>query len=406
MLITEYMDVRRQSLRLIQGLSEEDMLLQSMTDASPTKWHLAHTSWFFETFLLQPHLHDYQVFDSRYAYLFNSYYETLGERQPRPQRGLLSRPSLTEVLAYRQHVDSAMQRLLNENPDEQVKEALTIGLHHEMQHQELILTDIKHALSANPYALPWLTEDVSQKNNPDKEFTDFKGGLVEIGSDGKAEFAYDCEQPRHKVYLHDFSVRNTLVCNAEWIEFIEDGGYQKPELWLSEGWALCQQEGWQAPLYWQQKDGRWHTMTLQGYLPVNPAEAVCHISYYEADAFARWQGARLPTEFEWEYAASTQQIAGNFAESGRWHPKAPGQQSGLKQLHGDVWEWTQSAFAPYPGFQPPTGALGEYNGKFMINQMVLRGGSCATAAQQMRLSYRNFFHPHQRWQFSGLRLAR
>lgn len=406
MLTTEYMDVRRQSLRLIQGLSEEDMLLQSMTDASPTKWHLAHTSWFFETFLLQPYLDDYQVFDPNYAYLFNSYYETLGERQPRPQRGLLSRPPLSEVLSYRKHVDTAMQQLLSNNSSEPVKEALTIGLHHEMQHQELILTDIKHALSGNPYALSQLVKEPPQKESADKAFTQFEGGLTEVGTDAENEFAYDCEQPRHKVYLHDFALRNSLVSNAEWLEFMADGGYQRAEFWLSEGWALCQQEGWQAPLYWQQKDGSWHNMTLQGFLPVNPAEAVCHISYYEADAFARWQDCRLPTEFEWEHAARTQQIAGNFAESGHWHPQAPGQEPGLKQLHGDVWEWTQSSFSPYPGFQPPTGALGEYNGKFMINQMVLRGGSCATGQQQMRVSYRNFFHPHQRWQFSGLRLAR
>ncbi|RUO25981.1 ergothioneine biosynthesis protein EgtB [Aliidiomarina minuta] len=401
-----YKEVRMQSLRLTEGLSDEDMLLQSMPDASPTKWHLAHTSWFFETFLLQPHLSAYQVFDDSYQYLFNSYYDSVGERHPRPERGLLSRPSLRQVLAYREHVDKAMQQLLKQKPDKKILDALTIGLHHEMQHQELMLTDIKHALASNPYGLPELTPEANNNTPTDSTFTHFKGGLIYIGTDSDHEFAYDCEQPRHQVFLHEFNLRNSLVSNQEWLAFIDDGGYQKPELWLSEGWALCQQEGWQAPLYWRQKDGNWQTMTLQGYRPVHPAEPVCHISYYEADAFARWLDYRLPTEFEWEHAARTQPLTGHFADSGIWHPRQPEQQPGLKQMHGDVWEWTQSAFAPYPGFQPPKGALGEYNGKFMINQMVLRGGSCATAHQQMRFSYRNFFHPHQRWQFSGLRLAR
>ncbi|WP_092386666.1 ergothioneine biosynthesis protein EgtB [Halopseudomonas salegens] len=404
---SDYLRVRARTLELTRDLSDEDMLLQSMPDASPTKWHLAHTTWFFETFLLQPHLPGYRCVDPAYQYLFNSYYDTIGERHPRPVRGLLSRPSLAKVLDYRARVDRAMEQLLaSASPD--VRAGVTIGLHHEMQHQELILTDIKHALSCNPYAFTGFGLGAGARSSeaPDTGFSSFAGGLVEVGTDAEQGFAYDCEQPRHQVFLQPFQLRNSPVSNGEWLAFIEDGGYRRPELWLSDGWSHCQSEGWQAPLYWQWREQQWQQLTLRGYLPVNPAAPVCHISYYEADAFARWAGYRLPTEFEWECAAGTLPLRGHFAEADRWQPQPAGPEPGLKQMYGDVWEWTASSFSPYPGFTPPAGALAEYNGKFMANQWVLRGGSCATAEQQMRASYRNFFYAHQRWQFSGLRLAR
>lgn len=409
-LLAQYMSVRAQTMALIEALSAEDMMLQSMPDASPTKWHLAHTTWFFETFLLQPHLTGYQPFNETFQYLFNSYYETVGERHPRPQRGLLSRPPLSEILDYRGHVDSAMQNLL-EQPDAEIEAAVTIGLHHEMQHQELLQTDIKHALSLNPYALSkshhknGVTADVNTNNS--REFKHFVGGLSFVGTDADESFAYDCEQPRHQVFVPEFSLCERLVTNAEWLAFMDDNGYQRPKLWLSDGWATVQQEGWQAPLYWHRDGNEWMTMTQRSRVPLDLNAPVCHISYYEADAFARWCGCRLPTEFEWEYAAQSVEIRGNFLESGNLLPQpAEANQNGLQQLFGDAWEWTQSPFMPYPGFTTPEGALAEYNGKFMANQWVLRGGSCATARQQMRTTYRNFFYAHQRWQFTSLRLAK
>ncbi|MDN7125487.1 ergothioneine biosynthesis protein EgtB [Pseudidiomarina sp. 1APP75-32.1] len=406
-ILAQYERVRAQSMRLIKGLSAEDMMLQSMPDASPTKWHLAHTSWFFETFLLQPHLTGYQSFDDAYQYLFNSYYDTVGERHPRPQRGLLSRPSLEEVIAYRHHVDEAMQQLL-QTTDAEIEAAVTIGLHHEMQHQELLQTDIKHALSLNPYALPTSNTTRAPSQTPDSaDFVEFEGGLSWLGTNAESSFAYDCEQPRHQVFVPDFSLCERLVTNAEWLEFMADNGYQRPKLWLSDGWATAQQENWQAPLYWYQQDNQWWTITGQQRRPLDPNAPVCHISYYEADAFARWRGCRLPTEFEWEHAARAMDLKGHFLESGHSLPQpATSEAKGLKQMFGDAWEWTQSPFSPYPGFKTPEGALAEYNGKFMANQWVLRGGSCATAAQQMRLTYRNFFYAHQRWQFTSLRLAK
>ncbi len=416
-LLLQFRQVREQSLSLTDGLSDEDMLLQSMPDASPTKWHLAHTTWFFDAFLLQPHLPRYTPLDDRYQFLFNSYYEAMGERHPRPARGLLSRPSLNEVLTYRDHVDNAMEVLLRQALDsaqeKEVRAKVVIGLHHEMQHQELILTDIKHALAQNAFAFgeqPLASSSGSIE--PDKEYSHFKGGVVWVGTDADPDFAYDCEQPRHQVFVQDFSLRNSPVTNGEWLDFIAEGGYQRPELWLSDGWDKCRSERWQAPLYWREDRGEWRSQSLFDKALFNPQDPVCHISYYEADAFARWRGERLPTEFEWEQAALSCTLEGHFAEARLWHPTGSQlklhlkQPAGLKQMYGDVWEWTQSSFSGYPGFSPSQGALGEYNGKFMVNQYVLKGGSCVTPQQQMRPSYRNFFYPHQRWQFSGLRLAR
>lgn len=406
-LLAQYQQVRRQTITLIEGYSPEDMMLQSMPDASPVKWHLAHTTWFFETFLLHEHLPNYRAFDDTYQYLFNSYYDTVGERHPRPQRGLLSRPSLREVLAYRRHVDNAMQELLAA-PSASIAATVTIGLHHEMQHQELLQTDIKHALSTNPFALPvHPTHHPKDTTASEPAFIRFNGGLTTVGTDASDSFAYDCEQPEHTIYVADFQLSQRLVTNAEWLQFMADGGYQNPKLWLSDGWATVQQEGWQAPLYWYREDGQWWTMTTRQRQPIDLNAPVCHISYYEADAYARWRGCRLPTEFEWEVAARSVPLAGHFLESPHLLPQPVESTSqGLQQIYGDVWEWTQSPFTPYPGFNPAQGALAEYNGKFMANQWVLRGGSCATPKQQLRSTYRNFFYAHQRWQFSGLRLAK
>ncbi|MGM0482180.1 MAG: ergothioneine biosynthesis protein EgtB [Pseudomonadota bacterium] len=406
-LMAQYQGVREQTMSLTESLSAEDMMLQSMPDASPAKWHLAHTTWFFETFLLQPHLTGYQPYNAAYQYLFNSYYETVGERHPRPQRGLLSRPSLDEVIAYRHYVDSAMTRLL-QSPDADIQAAVTIGLHHEMQHQELLQTDIKHALSLNPYALRRDTDaEATSACTGEPDFYHFKGGLSWIGTDADGSFAYDCEQPRHQVFVPEFSLCERLVTNAEWLEFIADNGYEQPKLWLADGWATAQQEGWQAPLYWHRENDQWLTITDRKRVPLDLTAPVCHISYYEAEAFARWRGCRLPTEFEWEHAAQSVECRGHFLEQGHELPQpAANGGAGLKQMFGDAWEWTQSPFIPYPGFTTPEGALAEYNGKFMANQWVLRGGSCATAEQQMRATYRNFFYAHQRWQVTGLRLAK
>ncbi|WP_339897851.1 ergothioneine biosynthesis protein EgtB [uncultured Gilvimarinus sp.] len=412
-----YSNVRQRTLELVKGFSAEDMMLQSMPDASPGKWHLAHTSWFFETFILKPHALNYRVFNDSYEYLFNSYYDSVGERHPRPNRGLLSRPGLEQILAYRRHIDDAMQAALASPSAAAFTETVIIGLHHEMQHQELILTDIKHALAQNPVAMncPGLNNVAASPAKPFdtptakaalplKPFTTFDEGVYHIGAQNSG-FSYDCERPSHRVFCEAFALANRPVSNSEWLEFIRAGGYQDPGLWLSDGWARCQSEQWQAPLYWQRHEGEWYELRLDGYHPLDLAAPVCHISYYEADAFARWAGGRLPTEYELEIASQKIAIAGNFAESGRWHPSATDATDSLQQLYGDVWEWSSSSYSPYPGFHPEQGALGEYNGKFMANQYVLRGGSCATAQAQMRPSYRNFFYPHQRWQFSGLRLA-
>jgi dimethylhistidine N-methyltransferase len=399
--------VRRRTMDLSEPLTAEDQCIQSMPDVSPTKWHLAHTTWFFETFILQPMAPGYEPFHPRYNYLFNSYYEQVGARHARPERGLLSRPSLDDIHAYRYHVDTAMAAFLSgdgiERPE--VAELLELGCHHEQQHQELLLTDIKHVFSCNPLKpayRPPRPRDASRSRTLD--WVENPGGLVETGHGGDG-FAFDCEGPRHRVWLEPFRLANRPVTNAEYLAFMEDGGYERPEFWLSEGWSTCNERGWQAPLYWQQADdGTWRIFTLAGLRPVDPDAPVCHVSFYEADAYARWAGKRLPTEAEWEVTAAPLTPAGNFAGSREYHP-VPAMGEGLRQIYGDVWEWTASAYRPYHGFQPAQGAVGEYNGKFMSGQMVLRGGSCVTPEGHVRPTYRNFFYPPDRWQFSGIRLA-
>jgi ergothioneine biosynthesis protein EgtB len=407
---------RGRTVKLTSMLGAEDMVLQSMADASPAKWHLAHTTWFFEEFLLARRA-DYRRYDPSFSYLFNSYYESVGERQPRPHRGMLSRPTLAAVLEYRDLIDLRVrEHIRNASPADIA--IVTLGIHHEMQHQELLLTDILHAFSMNPLlpavfapALPQAERQAERHENRNRaaaplQFHAFSGGLCGIGAEAEG-FAFDCERPRHTVFLHPFALANRAVTNGEWIDFIEDGGYRNPAFWLSDGWARSRQEGWEAPLYWRREEGEWRQFGLDGLHPLEMNAPVCHISYYEADAYARRAGCRLPTEQEWEYAATGYAIEGNFLNGeGGCRPRPAAPSSGLRQLYGDVWEWTQSAFAAYPGFTPGAGALGEYNGKFMSGQFVLRGGSCATNKAQLRPGYRNFFYPHQRWQFSGLRLAR
>jgi ergothioneine biosynthesis protein EgtB len=410
-LADSYQQVRQATETLCAPLAVEDYVIQSMPDCSPTKWHLAHVSWFFETFLLKPSSDGYQALDPRYAYLFNSYYNAAGDKYPRPQRGLVSRPTVSEVYAFRRHVDEHVLDLLECASDSALGEIapiVVLGLNHEQQHQELIVTDLKHMFSHNPlhpeYSGRVAGGDASAALAK-MEWVDFAEGIYWIGHEGDG-FAFDNESMRHRVFLNAFRLASRLVTNAEFMEFMRDGGYERPEFWLSMGWATVQQERWQAPLYWQQDDdGAWWQYTLSGLRRVELGEPVSHVSYFEADAYARWAGARLPTEAEWESAAVTAPIEGNFVESGRFHaaPATAGQ--GLQQMYGDLWEWTQSSYSPYPGFKIAPGALGEYNGKFMCNQYVLRGGSCATPRSHIRPTYRNFFPPDARWQFSGLRLA-
>ncbi len=382
-----FRSVRAETERRAAPLSAEDQVVQSMADASPTKWHRAHTTWFFEQFLLKSNAGGYREFDERFGYLFNSYYVAAGPRHARPERGLITKPNAQEVAAYRAHVDRAVEALI-QDADEAALAAIVpiveIGLNHEQQHQELIWTDILHAFAQNPtgpvYDAAWQPPAVRRGAG---EFVDLAAGIHQIGHAGDG-FCFDNEQPAHQVLLRDVAIARHLVSNAEWLEFMADGGYATPSLWLSDGWAKVEEEGWNAPGYWRQRDGAWHVMTLGGLRPVDPAAAVCHVSYYEADAFARWAGKHLPSEAEWEVAAR----AGMLADA-----------------DGVVWQWTRSAYSPYPGYRAAEGALGEYNGKFMVNQMVLRGSSLATPDGHTRVSYRNFFHPPARWQFSGLRLA-
>lgn len=407
-ILDRYRAVRAATLALAADLTPEDAQVQSMPDASPTKWHLAHTAWFFETFLLGPHGDGYQPFDPDFAYLFNSYYEAAGPRHARPNRGLVTRPSLDRVKAYRAHVDAAMERLITlvgEAIWAEAEPLVVLGLHHEQQHQELILMDIKHAFSCNPTEPTFRTQTIPPGVATPMTAKSIEGGLRQIGHDGQG-FAFDNEGPRHKVWLEPFSIADRLVTAGEYAEFIADGGYRRPELWLSDGWAAVQRNGWEAPLYWRADGDGWSVFTLSGRRPVDPAEPVCHVSFYEADAYARWAGARLPTEAEWEVAAADAGPPGALMDDGRLHPAPAASGAGLRQMIGDVWEWTASAYLPYPGFQPAAGAVGEYNGKFMSGQMVLRGGSAVTPGDHVRISYRNFFPPEARWAFSGLRLAR
>ncbi len=404
-----YREVRERTLRLADPLSPEDSAIQSMEDASPVKWHLAHTSWFFETLVLEPAMPGYRPFHPQYRFLFNSYYNSVGPQYPRPRRGLLTRPSLEEVLAYRQHVDHHVAALLAKGPDvdPQPLASIELGLHHEQQHQELVLTDVKHALSHNPLSPTYCDPPTATAATPAPHtWHAYPEGLRRIGHEGPG-FAFDCERPRHRVFVEAFELGSRPVTNAEYLAFVEDGGYERPELWLSDGWMARQAQSWSAPLYWVRRDGSRFVFTLAGLQPLRLEEPVCHVSYYEADAYARWSGARLPTEAEWECAAAAAVIEGNLVENERFHP-APGEASaaGPAQLFGDAWEWTRSSFAPYPGYRPLPGPASEYNGKFMCNQITLRGGSCATPRSHIRPTVRNFFFPDARWQFSGIRLAR
>ncbi len=408
-LAARFRAVRARTEWLCAPLSPEDMVVQSMPDASPAKWHLAHTTWFFETFVLAPREPGFAPFHPRYGYLFNSYYDAVGPRHQRARRGLLTRPPLAEIRAYRAQVGARVEALLARRLDAEGEAVLELGLHHEQQHQELLLTDVKHALSSNPlrpaYAPPLLA---SARRAPPLGFVAHAGGLHEVGHAGPG-FAFDNEGPRHRVWLEPFAIATRAVTNREYLAFMEDGGYRRPELWLFDGFAAAQANGWEAPLYWERQAAGWILFTLHGPRPLDPDEPVAHVSFYEADAYARWAGARLPTEEEWEVAAGDAAGDGAFADGGRFHPAVAAEERAahqVAQVFGDVWEWTRSAYGPYPRFRPAAGALGEYNGKFMCNQLVLRGGSCATPAGHVRRTYRNFFHPEARWQFSGIRLAR
>jgi ergothioneine biosynthesis protein EgtB len=407
------LETRALSRELAEPLTPEDMTVQPMDDASPTKWHLAHVTWFFETFVLAKHLAGYRIFDDTFNYCFNSYYESQGPRQPRPKRGVLTRPSAERVLAYRAHVDEGLAQLFRRDGADQAEIArlVEVGINHEQQHQELLLTDILSLFAANPLRPAYRLRaqrpaQAGDREPPSLGWVDFAGGIHQVGHGGQG-YAWDNETPRHDVLIHPFRLADRLVTNGEWLDFMADGGYRTAALWLSDGWGTINREGWRAPLYWEERNGEWHAMSLEGLNPVERAAPVAHVSYYEADAFARWAGKRLPTEFEWEVAAQGLPAAGNDLATRSFRPVPVfGPSDGKpRQMFGDVWEWTQSAYLPYPGYRPPAGALGEYNGKFMVSQQVLRGSSCATPGGHSRATYRNFFYPHQRWQFMGLRLA-
>ena len=425
-LLDRFRTVRAATMAFCSPLSPEDMMVQSCAEASPVKWHLAHTSWFFETFVLSEFVANYQPFDPNFRWLFNSYYRALGEMPEKKLRASFSRPPLDQILAYRRHVDSAIERLLSHMPEDESQRRIVLGLEHEQQHLELAATDIKHAFFTNPlhpaYRAP--LPDVRSVENiaPPLNWLSFTPGtsahpgIVGIGTTPDPSdlyaFAFDNETPRHPIYLAPFQLASRPVTCAEYLAFIEDDGYTRPELWLSEGWDTLQAEGWQAPLYWTRDSSTpsgWSIFTLNGFRPLGELSEtpVCHVSFFEADAFARWAGCRLPTEFEWEFIAAQQPISGNFLESNHLHPQVGSATAPTpQQLFGDVWEWTQSPYTGYPGYKPLPGALGEYNGKFMSSQVVLRGGSCVTPETHIRATYRNFFSPSTRWQFSGLRLAR
>ncbi len=406
-LLKRYKIVRGITEKLCEKLETEDYVIQSMPDVSPAKWHLAHTSWFFETFLLANWDDEYKTPNVLYNFLFNSYYVKVGDRFNRPERGLLSRPTVKEVYAYRKHVDDNMFRFFTEAYDEVLEKysaVIEIGLNHEQQHQELMLTDIKHVFSQNPL-YPSLVKYQANKLKAGKlEWLTINGGLTEFGHN-RDGFFYDNEKPLHKRYIENFKVASRLITNGEYLEFMEDDGYKRAELWLSNGFAAVEKNKWNSPLYWYKEERGWYNYTLGGYRKVDINEPVSHVSYYEADAFARWAGARLLTEFEWEEVSKNIELTGNFVETGKFHPSI-NPDKGLTQMYGDLWEWTMSDYAPYPGYKIPEGAIGEYNGKFMSDQYVLRGGSCATSISHIRNTYRNFFPPDARWQYSGIRLAR
>jgi ergothioneine biosynthesis protein EgtB len=417
--------VRKFTNALSIGLQPEDCVVQSMPDVSPTKWHLAHTTWFFETFILKRFVPGYRAEIPEYGYLFNSYYNAAGDMHRRDLRGLISRPTVSEAQRYRASVDSHIDDLLSDVDEDllgEIEPILVLGVHHEQQHQELLITDIKHVFAQNPLYPVFRRSRVAAPRRPDDtagcsyQFVQFDKRIVQIGHDGDG-FAYDNEGPRHQAFVPAFSLATRPVTNGEYIAFIEDNGYSRPEFWLSLGWMTVNEQRWNAPLYWMKRDGAWWNFTLSGLRPVDQFEPVTHVSYFEADAYANWAGVRLPTEFEWESAAVSHPIEGNFVEEELFHPAALPAPSGfpagnlkqdenLLQIFGDVWEWTRSAYSPYPGYRAVPGALGEYNGKFMCNQYVLRGGSCATSRSHIRPTYRNFFQPEKRWQFTGIRLAR
>jgi ergothioneine biosynthesis protein EgtB len=407
-LITRFNHVRSTTLAICEPLEVEDYIVQSMPDASPLKWHLAHTTWFFEQFILRPRLADYRVFDAKYEYLFNSYYQSVGPMHRRAERGMLTRPRVEEIKRYREHVDAEMRRLLvAQRSDKSLADIVTLGLNHEQQHQELMFTDLKHLFSLNPLLPKYRDAKASAKHaSTPSSFVPFEGGIRSVGASAKG-FHFDNEGPRHRVLLEPFELADRLVTNAEFLDFIRDRGYERPEFWLSDGWATVQQQCWRHPLYWNDEcDGEF---TLHGFVALEPDAPVCHVSFYEADAYARWAGARLPTEYEWEIGATAVPVKGNLLGADRLHSSpatTASDQLRMRQMYGDVWEWTTSAYAAYPGYRAPAGALGEYNGKFMCNQLVLRGGSCVTPDDHIRASYRNFFYPQARWQFMGLRLAR
>jgi ergothioneine biosynthesis protein EgtB len=419
-LLARFHQVRDFTTALCIGLEPEDCVVQSIPDVSPTKWHLAHTTWFFETFILKKFLSGYCAEIPEYAYLFNSYYNAAGDMHRRDLRGLISRPTVKEAQRYRVSIDSHLDNLLSSADEkllDKIEPLLVLGMHHEQQHQELLVTDIKHVFAQNPlYPVfrsgrarhPVRAEERRAMECPPYRFVDFEEAIVEIGHDGRG-FAYDNEGPRHRALVPAFSLASRPVTNGEYVAFIEDNAYRRPEFWLSLGWMTVSEQRWQAPLYWIKRDGVWWNFTLSGLRPVEESEPVTHVSYFEADAYANWAGMRLPTEFEWERAASDYPVEGNFVEDENFHPRAlsgSGDGGDLHQMFGDVWEWTRSAYSPYPGYRAEPGALGEYNGKFMCNQYVLRGGSCATSRSHIRRTYRNFFQPEKRWQFTGIRLAR
>ena len=399
------METRQLSLTLAHPLSDEDQVVQANDDASPTKWHLAHTTWFFEAFVLPRFLPGYQLFNESFAYCFNSYYEAVGPRQPRPKRGILTRPTAKEVRAYRAHVDEALEHLFDLDLPSEAEAFVELSINHEQQHQELLLTDILSLFASGPLKPAYRNAKPVPANDPGPlAWSSLDGGIFEVGHDG-AGFAYDNEGPRHEQIIRPFKLANRCVTNQEWIDFIEDGGYASPALWLADGWNTIQSERWQGPAYFEKSEGGYMQMDLNGLRPVDRAAPVAHVSFFEADAFARWAGYRLPSEFEWEVASQSLPVEGRTLGADHLRPMTPDAGDGLTQMFGDVWEWTASAYLPYPGFNAAPGAIGEYNGKFMNNQMVLKGGSYATPDGHIRRSYRNFLYPHQRWQFTGFRLA-